>query len=175
MNNRNCSFTSHKLHTVKTETKGRSVFCVERIDKDEVVAVFGGELLPLADALLMSHEQKSQCIQIEEDLVLWIASYTQSTADCINHSCEPNVGLSGQITLIAMRDIEVGEEVTYDYAMSDGSEIDEFRCECGTPTCRGIVSGRDWMIPSLQSAYREYFSPYLLRRISRRKGPATLE
>ena len=39
----------------------------------------------------------------------------------MNHSCEPNAGLSGQVVLVAMRDIRDGEEILYDYAMSDGS------------------------------------------------------
>jgi uncharacterized protein len=68
--------------------------------------------------------------------------------------------------LIALRDIVAGEEVCYDYAMSDGSNIDEFPCQCGAPNCRGTITGRDWMNPVLQQAYAGHFSPYLSWRIA---------
>jgi len=82
-----------------------------------------------------------------------------------NHSCNPNSGLSGQITLIAIREIERDEEVCFDYAMSDSSDYDEFECHCGQPNCRKKITGRDWKLPELQGRYRDYFSPYLQRRI----------
>jgi hypothetical protein len=75
--------------------------------------------------------------------------------------------LSGQITLVAIRDIEPNEEVCFDYAMSDSSDYDEFECHCGTTSCRTKVTGLDWKLPELQRRYRGYFSPYLQRRIDR--------
>jgi uncharacterized protein len=162
---RTCSYASAKVEARATQNRGRAVYCIEAIQKDEVVAIIGGDLLPLADALKMPEDQMSQCLQIEEDHVLWISSYVQSTADWINHCCAPNLGLAGQISFVALRDIAVGEEVCYDYAMSDGSSIDEFRCDCGAPRCRQIISGHDWKNAELQMAYAGYFSPYLARRI----------
>ena len=68
-----------------------------------------------------------------------------------------------------MRDIAVGEEVCYDYAMSDGSHYDEFDCGCGSPNCRRQITGDDWRSPVLQSKYHGWFSPYLQRRIDQLK------
>ena len=87
-------------------------------------------------------------------------------ADFINHSCQPNGRMSGATMVIAARDIEVGEPITYDYATSDGSDYDEFECLCGEPTCRGVVTGLDWTKPELQEKYAGWFSPYLARRIA---------
>jgi SET domain-containing protein len=42
----------------------------------------------------------------------------------LNHSCEPNLGLQGQVVYLALRDIEADEELTFDYAMND-DEPDE--------------------------------------------------
>ena len=84
----------------------------------------------------------------------------------INHSCVPNAGLSGQIGLVALRDIRAGEEVCYDYAMSDASPLTMgFACACGEPGCRGRVEADDWARPELQRRYAGYVSPYLARRI----------
>ena len=62
--------------------------------------------------------------------------------------------------------IAAGESLTYDFAMSDGSGYDEFECSCGTVSCRGKITGNDWMQPELQLRYRGHFSPYLARRIA---------
>ena len=88
-------------------------------------------------------------------------------ADYVNHSCDPNGGLAGQITLVARRPIGVGEEVCYDYATSDGSADQSFECRCGARDCRGRVTGNDWLRSDLQTRYGEFFSPYLQRRLAR--------
>jgi len=62
-----------------------------------------------------------------------------------NHSCEPNSEVFSEWdkeadTLrawwIALRDIEVGEEILYDYAFD--ADVAE-PCFCGAPTCRGLI------------------------------------
>ena len=85
--------------------------------------------------------------------------------DMVNHSCDPNCGLTGQIVVVALRPIEVGVQLTFDYAMCDGYPEVLFDCECGSTSCRGQVTGDDWRIPELQSRYCGYFSPYLERRM----------
>ena len=83
----------------------------------------------------------------------------------INHSCEPNVGFAGNVVLVAMRDIDAGEELTTDYALFDDYE-GGMDCACGRPACRRRIDGRDWRRPELQERYRGYFSWYLDRKIS---------
>jgi uncharacterized protein len=82
----------------------------------------------------------------------------------LNHSCEPNLGLQGQIVFVALRDVAVGEELTFDYAMND-DEQDEMQCRCGTPTCRGTITGFDWRKAEIQRKYDGYFSWFIQRRI----------
>jgi len=85
--------------------------------------------------------------------------------DYVNHCCNPNAGLSGQIALVAMRDIQPGEEICFDYAMSDTRPYDEFACDCGAPNCRRHVTGSDWQLPELQKRYAGYFAPHVQRKI----------
>ena len=63
-----------------------------------------------------------------------------------------------------MRDIEPGEEITFDYAMTEVS-MKRMPCRCGSIGCRREISGNDWMDPVLQERYRGYFSTYIQRRI----------
>ena len=63
----------------------------------------------------------------------------------------------------AMRDVEAGEELTHDWAMTDDDSY-EMTCRCGAAACRGVVTGQDWRRPELQQRYGEYMSWYLLRK-----------
>lgn len=154
-----------KAETRPAGEKGWGSFAVEPIPAGETVAAFGGCIVTTADLQKLSHDRQSRSIQVDTDLYL-VSGETPDSGDMLNHSCEPNCGLSGQLLLIAMRDIAPGEELCFDYAMSDASDYDEFRCLCGAASCREIVTGADWRSPALRAKYAGWFSPYLARRIA---------
>jgi len=88
--------------------------------------------------------------------------------DLINHSCDANCGQLDSVTLVAMREIAAGEQLTFDYAMSStapGLVVDPFTCRCGAKTCRGRVQPGDWMRPEIQDRYWPYFAPHMKSRI----------
>ena len=145
--------------------KGWGAYALEPIMAGETVAAFGGCITSGAVLATLNEDRQSRSIQVDADLYL-VSGDTPEPGDMLNHSCEPNCGLSGQMLLVAMRDIAPGEELCFDYAMCDASDYDEFRCLCAEPTCRTIVTGSDWRDPSLQSKYDGWFSPYLERRIA---------
>jgi hypothetical protein len=86
----------------------------------------------------------------------------------LNHSCEPNVGVEGQIVFVALRDVAAKEELVLDYAMMDDHD-ERMNCFCHAAACRGIVTGKDWELPELQRRYKGYFSSYLERKISEKR------
>jgi len=134
------------------------------IAKDELVSLWGGRIIH-KDELDPSMPRFTQrVLQLDEDLYLLTGEEPEPN-DCFNHSCDPNLGFFGQIGLVALRDIQAGEELMFDYAMSDGSPYDEFKCFCGSANCRGKITGNDWKLPELWGKYKGYFSPYLARRI----------
>ena len=159
------SHLTPKARPVAVGAAGRGSIAVEPIDAGEVVAAFGGRCITRDEFDLLPVGQQVRSIQIEERLFL-AGPVEPEPADFINHSCDPNCGMSGSTVLIALRDIDVGEALSYDYATSDGCDYDEFECACGSVNCRGKVSGYDWMLPELQIRYRGYFSPYLAARIA---------
>lgn len=159
------SYLTPKARTAPHARGGHGSVAVERIGAGEVIAAFGGRCVSRPELDLLPVSQQVRSIQIEEQLFL-AGSPEPEPADFVNHSCEPNCGMHGQTVLVALRDIEAGEAITYDYAMSDGCDYDEFECHCGSLRCRGKVTGNDWMIPELQLRYRGSFSPYLAARIA---------
>jgi|SRR5437899_1399828 len=148
-----------------TGPKGWGSFARERIPAGTTVAGFGGWVVSRAVLDTMPEDRRKRGIQVDDDLYL-VSAETPEPGDMLNHSCVPNCGLMGGTILVAMRDIEPGEEITFDYATCDGSDYDEFACQCGAVECRGTVTGRDWMLPEIQAKYHGWFSPYLARRIA---------
>lgn len=70
--------------------------------------------------------------------------------------------------MVARRRIEKGEEVTYDYALSETRSpfpILECDCCCGSELCRKSITCEDWKLADLQSRYRGHFLPYIERKI----------
>ena len=160
-------YVSPKLEVRQLPHKGgHGIFALEPIQAGELLVLWGGVVTPANEFFQLPAEVRRYSIQIEEELFL-VPEWPPEPASFINHSCDPNAGLSGQIALVAMRDIAAGEEICFDYAMSDGSPYDEFECHCGASTCRGRVTGDDWRRPELWERYAGYFSPYLQRRIER--------
>lgn len=166
---RQTNYLSPKLHVeARPRRGGYGVFAHEPIGRDELVAVWGGDVMIARQFAQLSPAETRYAIQVEEDLYL-VSDLPAEPADYINHSCDPNAGLSGQIVVVALRDIEPGEEICVDYAMIDGTPYDEFECGCDTDLCRGWVRGDDWRRPELWQRYAGHFSPYLQRRIDRLK------
>lgn len=78
------------------------------------------------------------------------------------------------MSLVSMRDIAAGEELTIDYAMFLADPDFAMACRCGTAACRGAVTGTDWTRPELQRRYQGWFSWWLQRQIAdQRGGPVT--
>lgn len=145
--------------------KGRGVYATAGIPAGTVVAGWGGMVVDRA-AFADHEEAWEHAVQIAEDLFL-LPPPDLEAADLVNHSCAPNCGMEGNIVLVAMRDIEAGEELCFDYAMTDDNPYFGFACECGQADCRGTVSGDDWQREELWDRYDGYFSPYLAKRIAR--------
>jgi uncharacterized protein len=86
----------------------------------------------------------------------------------LNHSCDPNVWMVDEVTLAARRDMAKGEELAADYALweEDENHVMRWTCSCGSPFCRGRVTGRDWRLRDLRERYRWHFSPFINDRIA---------
>jgi hypothetical protein len=162
----NLSFFSPKVEKRLSPIDGRGLFAKEAIERDEIVVVKGGYVLTRTQRDRIGRELGPSEIQITEELFIGPATRREREGGMmhLNHSCEPNLGLKGQVVYVALRDIAAGEELTFDYAMND-DEPWEMRCRCGSPSCRGTITGRDWQKPELQRKYDGYFSWFIQRRI----------
>jgi hypothetical protein len=156
------------LHVQATPNmSGHGVFAMRDFVQGEYLLTWGGRILTTSAIESERADRNLYVVQVEEDLHSVTLPDLIGVGDYVNHSCDPNAVLSGQITLIARRDIRAGEQVLYDNATTNSIRLREYEfvCLCGSPRCRGQVTAQDWRRPDLQRLYRGQFSPYLQRRI----------
>ena len=163
------SYLSPKVEKKKS-VSGFGLFATENVSKGEIVADFSngpGQYLSTAQADVLYDQGKDYMMQVDND-TFFVATTPEELedADFINHSCDPTCGIRGTQQVVAMRNIRKGEEITFDYAMTESSDF-SFSCECGAQNCRHVVTGEDWKLPELQKKYKGYFSDYLQKRIDR--------
>lgn len=159
------SIISNKLEVrSNSDIDNIGTFVNEQLSQDSLVFIKGGHILTRDQ--MYSLNKIDSYWPIDDNYVLAAKNKEEFSLVklYINHSCSPNCGIRGDIVGVAMRDISVGEEITFDYAFLD-NEDNRFKCTCGSPNCRHIVTGFDWQIKELQKTYPEYFITYLKEKI----------
>ncbi len=162
------SYRSPKTEVRKSKIHGQGLFATADIAKDEIVAVKGGHIV---DRKTLREKITPRLgpveIQIDDDLFIAPATDEERGLSMLysNHSCDANLGIRGEITFVAMRDIHAGEELTHDWAMTDDDDY-SVECRCGAANCRKIVTGKDWQRLELQERYEGYFSAHLARKVA---------
>ena len=113
------SYRSVKTEIRISDTEGRGLFAKKQIRKGEIVSVRGGHIITLQMEEKIKKPDGYWGYPIADEFVLVPLNIqeVESVMMFLNHSCEPNVGILGQIIFVAMRDIDSDEELTIDYAM----------------------------------------------------------
>ena len=130
---------------------GRGVYATAPIAAGTRIIEYTGERIDWDEAVRRHPHDPTQpnhtfYFHIEGGQVI-DALFDGNDARWINHACEPNCEadeVEGRVFIQALRDIEPGEELFYDY----GLVLDErhtpklkkqFACWCGAATCRGTM------------------------------------
>lgn len=152
--------------------QGGGMFARRPMQAGEIVAIIGGTVMTEDEfqAYVLTIPRYN-ATQIGEHLHLVDLIQTPETvAGSINHSCDSNLWLQDEVTIVARRAIVPGEELTLDYALTTVEpywQLDQ-PCQCGTVVCRHTITGNDWQLPDVQQRYQGHFAPFINERI--RKG-----
>lgn len=164
------SYLSSKTEMRESKIHGHGLFATADIAKGEVVAIKGGHIVD-RETLRRDITPRLGPVEIQIGDDLFIAPVTDEERELSmlysNHSCDANLGMRGEITFVAMRDIRTGEELTHDWCVTD-DDVYSVKCNCRSSNCRGTLTGKDWQRPDLQKRYAGYFSSYLAEKIARR-------
>ncbi|KAJ1749898.1 hypothetical protein LPJ79_003335 [Coemansia sp. RSA 1821] len=139
-----------RLRFSKSAIHDWGLFASEPIFQGEFVIEYIGERIrsQLADLREEQYEREgigsSYLFRVDDEIVV-DATKCGNVARFINHSCEPNciartIVADGtkRIVIYASHDIQIGEEVTYDYKFPP--EEVKIPCLCGAASCRGYLN-----------------------------------
>ena len=126
---------------------GKGAYATQLIRKGRRVIEYVGERMPWDAASEDPDDPHTFLFGLSDGDIVINAAINGNDSRWINHSCDPNceaVEEGDQVFIYALRNIEPGEELFYDY----GLQIDEprtaetekqFQCLCGTKACRGTL------------------------------------
>ncbi|KAG3160960.1 hypothetical protein PI126_g6676 [Phytophthora idaei] len=139
-----------KFHTVE---KGWALRVLEPVKAGQLVIEYVGEVIneEEKERRLLDHAKNSP-----EDKNMYImelgkgeyidARFKGSVSRFINHSCDPNCHLLkwrvkgvNRIAITALKDIESGTELSYDYQFHTKQAM-EWKCHCKAKNCRGTMA-----------------------------------
>lgn len=123
---------------------GTGVFARANIASETRVIEYVGERISKEESLRRRKKGNFFVFIVTEDFdidgdVKW------NPARFINHSCAPNCEArqeDGHIWIIALRDIQAGEELTFNYGY-DLQDYEEHPCACGAPGCVGYMIAQE--------------------------------
>lgn len=143
------------VYVGKRDVVSYGLFAKRNIKKGEVIFTFRGTIVTGRLPYTMG-----ECwLQIGKNR--WIAPSPRNPGRFINHSCNPNAGIKNLADIVAIRNIKKGEEVAYDYAMTD--YCFNMGCYCGAENCRKIIKGYKHLSPALKKKYKGYISEWLIK------------
>ena len=116
--------------------------------------------------------EKNYVALIDDGLWLAPGDYEKlETIFYLNHSCTSNVARYGGLVYVAKKDIEVGSQLTIDYAplISDFGDW-SFDCLCGNTNCRKKITSKDWEDPEIAHQLWLEWLPYVQKKILAGRG-----
>jgi uncharacterized protein len=164
------TWVSPKLVGGRSRIHGNGVLAREPLRRGEKLMVFGGMVITAADIDTELYRARSVWLVGENRYLALLESDPEPSLDeNLNHSCDPNAWLADEVTLVARRAIQPGEEITLDqgtWNFDEGEYIwDQDHCSCGAAPCRKTLTHNDWKRPELRKRYGSHFHPFLLQLV----------
>lgn len=133
---------------------GKSVFAARPFKKGEVITQFSGPRIHALKVPKSYRGERDRYMQIDREHFIGPSGKPD---DLINHSCEPNAGLRFRkldIRLVAIKNIKVGEEISWDYSTTMFENSWKMKCDCKKKICRRVVGDFMLLPKKLQNKYR---------------------
>lgn len=147
--------TSPFIIVKKSGVHGKGIFAAKNIPKGTRIIEYVGDKVDKEEGTRREKQQEKQAKKGEGTIYVFEldeqwdidGSVLWNTARYINHSCEPNCEIiieKGHIWIVSLRDISLGEELSYDYGF-DLEDFEQFPCKCSKNGCVGyMVAQEHW-------------------------------
>lgn len=163
--------------TGKSPICGQGVFAARDIRKGEMICRFRGGKISIAEmerCYLDDNDARITCdpLQVSEHVHIRL----EEPYVYVNHSCDPNAGMRDVCTLVALKFIKKGEEITYDYSSVEWTspkytqyDTNEWpmHCLCNSPQCRETIVCFPYLPKAIRRKYlRSNIVPnFILRKL----------
>ncbi len=152
------------IKLVDSQLDGKGLVATEFIPKGNIVWRLDAheKKFTLEELEKLPPDRKKLAYQYKDKFII-----VTDTSEYTNHSCDPNTWWQDDETLVARRDINPGDEITYDYATA---EIDErfrskWKCKCGSKNCRKYITGNDCLKQEFQKIYKGHLPSWVAEYI----------
>lgn len=143
-----------KIFFKESPIHGKGIFASRDIEKGEIVCIIKGPhmfKINKSERDALSHPD-------------WVGYRINNWVDplppykYLNHSCEPNTAVKGRKTLVALKNIHRGDEVTIDYSIIEADPRWHMKCACGQKRCRGTIRSISYLPVDRFKSYLPYIS-----------------
>ena len=141
-----------RIQVRRSGVHGKGVFALRRIAAGETLIEYTGEIIGWPEALRRHPHDPTDphhtfYFSLDDGSHVIDAKHGGNASRWINHACEPNCEADeeeGRVFIKALRDLEPGEELFYDYGLVvEGRHTAklkrEYPCHCGGANCRGTL------------------------------------
>ena len=153
---------------VRWSMLGRGVFARRSFGPGQPILALTGPVLDRAE-MLARDPDRAHAIQVGTDEFL----EAMPPGRFVTHSCDPNAGIMNDRMLIALRPIEIGEEIQFDYSTAMTEDHWTVECRCGQPACRRVILDFHHLPPITQNRYLQLgiVQRFIVNEV-RRRSPA---
>jgi SET domain-containing protein len=156
-----------KIKVMKSSISGNGLFADENIKRNEFIGYIKGSIH------IKNNKNQTDSVAYPD----WVGFKKNAWIDplppfkYLNHSCEPNCGIRGTKTVVAMRDIKKNEELTLDYAITEVDPAWYIICTCGNKSCRKKITAIQTLskarflkyIPNIPTSFMNYYKANFLK------------
>lgn len=147
-----------KLGIRNSEIEGRGMVVLDSVKKNTIISIIKGKNFKKENKTLQDVFGHPDWVGIGKNI--WIDP--NPPYKYINHSCNPSAGIKGKVTLVALRDLKAGEEVTLDYSTIEADTRWRLpnTCRCGSKNCRKVIGPIQALPKDRFKTYYPYISTY---------------
>ena len=127
---------------------GRGLFALKEFCADERILILHGPRFEREDPI-HHREEGANLLQTGPRTYIML----QEPGVLANHSCDPNAGIRGNRSMVAIRPIHPGDEIRFDYSTTMDEGLWTMPCRCGSPRCRGLVTDFHTLPAPVQRRY----------------------
>ena len=157
------TISNHEFAEVrqKISNEQNALFALQSFQPGEVIADFSAGTIAAEPTYLTVQVGVGKHITLQPEFLQYI-----------NHRCAPNVFFdTTTMQLVALREIQQGEEMSFFYPSTEWKMTQSFNCYCGCPGCLGKIRGAAFLSKEAREKYRltDFIQQQLAKRPARKK------